>query len=143
MTKTGKRVIVAAISIALLLGIVVVPSFLKARQQSLRNACINNLQQLTAPMMCCIPLEKKLAVGDKLDPKEVYLYMKEVPVCPAGGVYQVTWVVGGATPKCSVHGDVFWDLYHVRTLLELEELNHKGETAPKGSRNKASAAPSP
>lgn len=131
MTRTGKWIIVPAIGILLLLAIIAVPSFLKARKQSQRNACINNLRQLTAPMMCCVPNEKKLAVGDKLEPKEVFQYLKQgaMPVCPAGGTYQVTWVVGGATPKCSVHGDVFWDLYHVRTLLELEELDHKNETA--------------
>ena len=127
MTIVKKALIVPSIAILLLLAIIAIPSFIKARKQSQRNECINNLRQLTEPMMCCVPLSTKLAVGDKIDPQQVFQYLRQgaMPVCPAGGTYQVTWVVGGATPKCSVHGDVFWELYHVKTLLELEELEHK------------------
>lgn len=95
-------------------------------------------------MMCCVPLSKGLSDGDKLDPQEVYRYIKvgkTIPVCPAGGTYDVTWIVGGATPKCSVHGDVFWDLYHVRTLKELDNLSHKtGKAQPTSAGDVANRA---
>lgn len=128
-----KRRIKAILVMVAVAAIVAVglPAFLRARAVSQRNGCIESLRQLTCPMTCCMPMEKGLKDGDKLDPKEVCQYFKggTMPVCPAGGTYDVTWVVGGPTPKCSVHGDVFWDLYHVKTLKELDELNHKAEKA--------------
>ena len=128
-----KRKTKAITIIVVLAGIVAVavPSFLRARDISQRNACINNLRILTGPMICCVPMAQRLTEGDKLDPKLVFECIRgnAMPKCPAGGTYQVTWIVGGPTPKCSVHGDVFWDLYHVKTLSELDNVGHKSEYA--------------
>jgi hypothetical protein len=137
--KRKTKVILITITLVAIIT-VGVPAFLKARAQSQRSACINNLRILTAPMMCCVPMAKRLTIGDKLDPKEVCQYIKgnTMPVCPAGGTYIVTWEVGGATPKCSVHGDVFWDLYHVKTLEELEELEYRSEKAGQTSEGDSS-----
>jgi len=130
MKRKPRVILITAVMLAILLGIGV-PLFLRARAKSQRNACINNLRQLTGPMMCCIPMAWRLTDGDKLDPEKVCEFLKgsTMPVCPAGGTYQVTWIVGGATPKCSVHGDVFWDLYQVKTLKELDDKEHKAERA--------------
>lgn len=129
MKTRFQTIFVPAIFIVCLLAVIAIPSFLKARKVAQRNGCINNLRMLTSPMMCCVPLANKLAEGDPLDPDIVCQYIKggTMPVCPAGGTYQVTWVVGGANPKCSIHGDVFWDLYHVKTLTELDKLSHDAE----------------
>jgi hypothetical protein len=100
-----------------------IPAFLRARDTSQRNACLNNLRILTCPMTCCVPMAHRLTDGDKLDPKLVLECIKgyAMPVCPAGGTYQVTWIVGGPTPKCSVHGDLLWEYDHVRTLKDVED----------------------
>ena len=138
MGNRMKRGTKALLIVAALAAIVAVgaPAMLRARAESQRNVCINNLLQLTGPMMCCVPMAYRLSEGDPLDPRRVCEYIKgnTMPVCPAGGTYSVTWIVGGPTPKCSVHGDVLWDLYHVRTLKELDELNHRAERTPQTSR---------
>ncbi len=127
MKFNQKRVFVPAIAILVLLAVIAVPSFLKARKKSQRNACLNNLRQLTCPMTCCVPMVKDLREGDPLDQKEVCQYIKggTMPVCPAGGTYLVTWVVGASNPTCSVHGDLLWQTEGVRTLKELAEINHR------------------
>ena len=129
MKINQKKVFVPAIFILILLAVIAVPSFLKARKQSQRNACLNNLRQLTCPMTCCVPMANSLRDGDPLDPKEVCQYIKggTMPVCPAGGTYLVTWVVGASNPTCSVHGDLIWETEGVRTLKELDEKHHKTE----------------
>ena len=127
MKINQKKVFVPAIVILALLAIVAVPSFLKARRTSQRNACLNNLRQLTCPMTCCVPMVRNLREGDPLDKTEVCQYIKggAMPVCPAGGEYVVTWVVGASNPTCSVHGDLLWEAEGVRTLKELDEINHR------------------
>lgn len=138
-------------SIFLLVGITVVvvavagiPSFLKARARSQCNACLNNLRQLTCPMTCCVPMAKQLKDGDPLDPKEVCQYIKgaTMPVCPGGGSYLVTWIVGASNPTCSVHGDLLWEAEGVRTLQELGEKHDRSraqQTSGGDSTNRADA----
>lgn len=130
MKRKTKVILIPAVVIAILL-VVGVAVFLKARAESWRNACINNLRMLTAPMICCVPMAWRLTDGDELDPKKVCQYIKgsTMPICPADGTYDVTWIVGGPTPKCSVHGDVFWDLYQVRTLTELDKKQKERKKA--------------
>ena len=74
-----------------------------------------------------VPAWRHLKDGDNLDPNIVAKHIKGkmIPTCPAKGIYDITWTVGGATPKCSVHGDAFWDLYRVRTLKELDLATQK------------------
>ena len=102
-----KRSTVIGLAIVALVA-VGLPVFLHERKAAQRNACLNNLRQLTAPMECCVPLAYRLKAGDRLDPKLVCQYIKgnTMPVCPAGGTYIVDWTVGGKLPKCSCHGDL-------------------------------------
>ena len=120
--KQKNKVVLVAVVLAAITG-AAITAFMGAREISQREACLNNLRMMTAPMVCCVPLVKHLNDGDKLDPKEVCQYMKgaTMPVCPAGGTYEVTWIVGGPTPKCSVHGDLLWKYDHVKTLKEIED----------------------
>ena len=123
------RVFVLAIFIILLLLAIGVPPFLKARKQKQRNICANNLRHLTSPMVCCVPLSRNLKDGDKMEIKQVCMYLKgsTMPVCPSGGTYIVSWIVGGPTPKCSYHGDLLLDLCHYRTLKDIEEADYRGD----------------
>lgn len=120
-----------AIFILCLLAVIAVPSFLKAHKTAQRNACLNNLRMMAAPMTCCVPLSEKLKDGDKMDPSHVCMYIKgnTMPVCPAGGTYIVSWIVGGATPKCSFHGDLLLDVDHFKDLKEMEEADERARIA--------------
>lgn len=115
--------------ILLLLVAIALPAYFKARAKSQLNACANNLSILSHPMSCCVPMANRLTIGATMNPAEVFQYIKgnAMPICPAGGSYDVVWIVGGPTPKCSVHGDVLWDLYKVRTMLDLDKITHAAE----------------
>jgi hypothetical protein len=55
-----------------------------------------------------MPIEKGMAIGDIMNAKEFLQYMRSgvLPICPAGGQYIISWIVGGPYPRCSVHGDL-------------------------------------
>lgn len=121
-------VFVPAILIILLLLVVALPSYIRARKQSQRNACLNNLQQIECPLTCCMPLEKGLAEGDTIDLKEFSQYMMKgtIPICPGGGEYIISYIVGGPYPRCTVHGNLLQEVYGDRTLGE--GIRRKTET---------------
>ena len=99
------KVFVPAILIIVLLAVVAVPSFLKARKQSQRNACSNNLTNI-ASMIESRVLASNKAIGDDIDPSDISQHMAggALPICPAGGKYDIPPV--GKRPTCSVHGDL-------------------------------------
>ena len=111
------RIGVIVLAVCALIG---VPWLLHAHKVSQRNACLNNLRQIDAVQTCCVPLENHLAFGDKMEPEECFQYIKagKCPVCPAGGHYIISWVVGGPYPKCSVHGDLLQQLHGNRTFRD-------------------------
>jgi len=99
---------ILAVAVAVILVIAAVPIATHARSVRMRNECLNRLRQLYAPMDCCVPMEKKLSVGDALDPRDIAQYLKsgKIPKCPCGPDYIVVWKVGGPPPKCPVHGNL-------------------------------------
>lgn len=86
-------IVVATIT---LLATIAVPAFMKAREASMRTACLNNLRQLSA---ACdqYRLDNTNAVPtlDDVSPH----YIKHRPACPAGGTYELP---GDADPTCSL-----------------------------------------
>jgi hypothetical protein len=100
------KTIVAAVMVVAAAGAVAVPMFLRARGESQRNACLNNLRFMDCVLYCCNPRSENLAEGDMMDPKTCFQYLKggTMPVCRAGGEYIVSYVVGGPGPKCTIHG---------------------------------------
>jgi prepilin-type N-terminal cleavage/methylation domain-containing protein len=91
--------IMIVVTIIGLLAAIAIPSFVKARAETQKNSCINNLRQIDSAKE-----QWALATG-KVDgaaviEAEVNEYIKKTPVCPAGGSY--TYANVGTDPSCSV-----------------------------------------
>lgn len=82
-----------------LLAAIAIPSFMRARTTSQKNACINNLRQMEAAKEEWA-LEAKQAQGATADTAACTAYLKTTPVCPAGGTYN--WSKIGTNATCSV-----------------------------------------
>ena len=102
--------IMIVVAIIGLLAAIAIPSFLKARQTSQANACINNLKQLDAAVNQ-MAVERGLRTGSNFNfPSDITPYIKlttagGLPPCPVGGTYG-----GGAIattlPTCSLGSSV-------------------------------------
>ena len=92
--------IMIVVAIIGLLAAIALPNFVRARNTTQRNACINNLRQVsgckdqyaldhngTAPT----------AIGDL-----VSTYITKTPTCPAAGTYTIGAL--GTDPSCNVTG---------------------------------------
>jgi prepilin-type N-terminal cleavage/methylation domain-containing protein len=93
--------IMIVVAIIGLLAAIAIPSFMKARTTSQKNACINNLRQIEAGKEQWA-LENKLSTGANVTTTEVDAYMKTTPVCPASGTYTYNKV--GTDATCGVTG---------------------------------------
>jgi hypothetical protein len=78
---------------------IAIPNFVKARNASMMNACINNLRQIdAAKQQWALENEKKsdaVPTAQDLTP-----YLKSFPKCPAGGTYTIGAVSNA--PTCSI-----------------------------------------
>ena len=92
--------IMIVVAIIGLLAAIAIPSFMKARTTSQKNACIENLRQVEGAKEQWA-MEKSKATGDTLVDSEVKGYLKTglYPSCPAGGTY--TYNVVGTDAACS------------------------------------------
>jgi prepilin-type N-terminal cleavage/methylation domain-containing protein len=100
--------IMIVVAIIGLLAAIAIPSFMKARAQSQKNGCINNLRQIDAAKEQ-YALEAKLTNGAPISDGEtgVNQYIKGLenaggttPKCPANGDYDYNAI--GTTPTCSL-----------------------------------------
>jgi hypothetical protein len=97
------------LGITVLIALIAIPNFVKARATSQANACINNLRQLDGAA-AEFALENEKKEGDAINfPDDLKLYIKlnsngEIPGCPAGGFYSVKRV--GEKPTCSLGTNV-------------------------------------
>ena len=91
--------IMIVVAIIGLLAAIAIPSFMKARTNSQKNACINNLRQMEAAKEQWA-LETKQAQGATADTTLCTAYLKTTPICPAGGTY--TWGVIGTNATCTI-----------------------------------------
>ena len=94
--------IMFVVTIIGLLAIIVLPSFLKSREESTRKACGNNLLQIFNAKLRWA-LENKKG-GDELPPDDELFgtnaYIRVKPVCPGGGDYTIGVV--DDPPLCTV-----------------------------------------
>jgi hypothetical protein len=89
-----------------IMAAVAIPSFVKARETSMSNACINNLRQIESAKEQAA-LEQNLTTGDTVSDDQVSQYLKSGlsgTKCPQGGVYTVNPV--GTDASCSIHGSM-------------------------------------
>ncbi len=98
---TGYISIALSLFVIPMLLAIAVPNFVKAREVSMKNACINNLRQIDGAKSQWA-LENKKQEGDPVVESEVKALLTHPLVCPAGGTY--TYGPVGTPPRCSVPG---------------------------------------
>lgn len=97
--------ILIVVSIVVVVAVIAIPNFVKARSQSATNPCINNLRHIDAAANQ-FALEKGLTNGQAIRfPADLTPYIKlnsagKIPPCQNGGVYRISKV--GETPTCSM-----------------------------------------
>ena len=100
---TGYLGIAWAVVAIPMMAAIAIPNFVKARETSMMNACINNLRQIDAAKNEWA-LEHSKKTGDTPTAQDLTPYFKNgaFPICPAGGTYTIGPV--GENPTCSVSG---------------------------------------
>jgi prepilin-type N-terminal cleavage/methylation domain-containing protein len=76
--------IMIVVAIIGLLAAIAIPNFVRARTQSQKNACINNLRQIDSAVQTWA-LENKKAPSAAVTYPDISSYLKNAVICPAGG----------------------------------------------------------
>jgi len=93
--------IMIVVAIIGLLAAIAIPSFVKARNTSQQNACINNLRQIDDGKEQWAKATRQ-SDGDTVNTDAVNAYIKggTTPACPGGGTY--TYGNIGSNPECDI-----------------------------------------
>jgi prepilin-type N-terminal cleavage/methylation domain-containing protein len=94
--------IMIVVAIIGLLAAIAIPSFVKARNTSQQNACLNNLRQIDGGKEQAA-MRYRLTDGNTLSTTSVNEYIKgnTTPECPGGGNYE--YKVIGSDPDCDIN----------------------------------------
>jgi prepilin-type N-terminal cleavage/methylation domain-containing protein len=76
--------IMIVVAIIGLLAAIAIPNFVRARTQSQKNACINNLRQIDGAVQQWA-LENKQIASATVGSGDVLPYLKSATICPSGG----------------------------------------------------------
>lgn len=102
--------ILIVVAIIGLLAAIAVPSYVRARDNSQQNACINTLRQIDGGAQTWA-LENKKQSSDPYTLDDVKPYVKmdskgNIPPCPGGGTYAAGAAVSNS-PTCTISGHRF------------------------------------
>ena len=99
--KSGFTLVEIMIVVAIigLLAAIAIPNFVRARTQSQKNACINNLRQIDGATQTWA-LENKKAPDSAATYSDIVSYLKNAVICPAGGTaFSDSYTINGVTNK--------------------------------------------
>ena len=94
------EIMIVVLIIGILLAIAI-PSFVKARDKSYRTTCVSSLTKMQDAKEE-FAIEHKKANDYTVQINDITPYLKSIPVCPAGGVYDLLTVQEQA--DCSFAG---------------------------------------
>ena len=80
--------IMIVVAVVGLLAAIFIPNFIKAREASQKNACANNLRQIHHAKQTWVLEYKKTQASPGPTDADLFgpvLYIREKPLCPAGG----------------------------------------------------------
>lgn len=92
--------IMIVVSIIGLLAAISIPSFVKARRNSQKTTCMKNMREIVSASDQWA-MEYRKAKGTAFTWDDIRPYLKEIPVCPAGGTYDELGV--GEDLYCTIH----------------------------------------
>src|SRR5215475_13336817 len=86
ITRTGFTLIEIMIVVALIgvLASIAIPSYIHARERTRMVTCIQNLKVIDNSIQQWATETKKQS-GTPVTPSDIRSYMKDLPICPAGG----------------------------------------------------------
>ena len=91
--------IMIVVAIIGLLAAIAIPNFVRARTQSQKNACINNLRQIDGAIQQWA-LETKAASTATVSYGAIKDYLKNSVICPSGGTaFSDSYTLNGVTGK--------------------------------------------